>query len=155
MIGQDGADGPPRAARAVAEKYASPYVYAALFGDGAKKAVTVGVIADERSVLCFYDGIAGAHLPAQGVKLVQILQDLHFVGLGNCSAGKGGHMADAVYDLPQMGLVRFRVEIPHIQPRGVVRRVLHTGGEGLTQRGPDEGYKFRVDVDVHSAVSLV
>ena len=150
VVGQHGADGPAGAAAAEAEEDGLIHLHAALLGDGGVEPDAVGVIADQLALGGLDHGVAGAHLLAQGVQLVQVLQHLHLVGLGHGEAGEV-HVPDAVDDVGQMLVIGLGVEVDHVQTGGLVPGVLHPGGEGLPQRGADQGDHFGVDVNLHNS----
>ena len=70
MISENGTHCPARTAAAETEEYALVRFDISLFKQGAVETGTIGVISDELSFRCLYDGVAGAHLLTEGIKLI-------------------------------------------------------------------------------------
>ena len=54
--------------------------------DVAECSVAVSVVADEFAAIGLDDGVGGADFLAEGVKIVEVLHNGLFVGLGDCAA---------------------------------------------------------------------
>ena len=154
VIGQHAAHSTAGAAGTEAEEGGLLHVDLALFHQGGVEANAVGIVANQLALGGLDHGVAGAHLLAQGVQLVQVAQHADLVGLGHGEAGKV-HVAQAVDHIAQVVLVHLGVEVKHVQTGGLITGVLHPGGERLAQRFAQQGDHFGVDVDLHNDPSLI
>lgn len=73
--------------------------------------------------------IAGTHFFAEGIQLIQILEYIYLIRLGNRTACEIAHITHTIDDFLQVGAVLFHIKVAHIEPGCFVSPILHPRGK--------------------------
>ena len=131
-----------------AEEHALARLDPALFRNGSVESGAVSIVALQLSFRSLDNSVAGAHLFAQRIQLIKILQDLDLVRLRYrepCEV----HVTKSVDDVAEVLVAGLSVEIEHVEPCGLVTLILHSGSKGLAKRISEQRDEFGIDIDIH------